>query len=171
MDHLFETVKEISLKIRKDIPKKFVPPSEGTIPSSELIIPFSMVKDTRRYIEKVVHQINGSYEKGWYDCCAVMIRRLLETLIIECFEVYKIEDRIKRDGQFLYLSELIAATQKEASWTLSRNTNKAFPKFKNIGDCSAHNRRYNAYRNDIDNIQHELRVTVEELLSISKLKK
>ena len=37
-------------------------------------------------MEKVLSQINGSYDCALFDCTAVMCRRLLETLIIEAYE-------------------------------------------------------------------------------------
>ena len=37
------------------------------------------------YIVNIVYQINGTYEYGWYDACAVMLRRLMESLIIEAY--------------------------------------------------------------------------------------
>ena len=45
---------------------------------SQCVIPLSVVRGTRGYIERVANQINGTYENGWYDACAVMIRRVLE---------------------------------------------------------------------------------------------
>ncbi|MEJ2223653.1 MAG: hypothetical protein P8X49_00785 [Syntrophobacterales bacterium] len=74
---------EIAKKIKAEVPVRFVPPSEGTKPLSQNILPHAMVAGTRGYIERIVFQINGSYEKGWFDACAVMMRRLLETLFIE----------------------------------------------------------------------------------------
>ena len=71
------------------------PPSETAVSRDEPVIYMAMVRGTRGYIERVSHQANGTYANGWYDACAVMIRRLLETLIIECYEAHKIEDRIK----------------------------------------------------------------------------
>ena len=68
--------------IQDEAPATFVPPSAGTRPTSQSVLPNSLVAGTRGYIEKVVFQINGSYEKGWFDACAVMMRRLLETLIV-----------------------------------------------------------------------------------------
>jgi len=53
---------------------------------SDSVLPRELFDGTRGYIEKVVSQINGSYDHGWYDCCAVMCRRLAETLIIEGYE-------------------------------------------------------------------------------------
>ena len=50
------------------------------------MLPIDLFDGTRGYIEKVVLQINASFDASLYDCCAVMCRRLLETLIIECYE-------------------------------------------------------------------------------------
>jgi hypothetical protein len=50
------------------------------------LIPMDIVKGTRGYVEKITEQANGCYEKGWYDACAVMARRLIEILIIDSFE-------------------------------------------------------------------------------------
>ena len=119
----------------------------------------------------MVNQINGTYENAWYDACAVMIRRLVETLIIEVFEHHKIANKIKTPaGDFPYLSDLITHTLNETSWNLTRNAKQALPKLKNIGDLSAHSRRYNANHDDIDKIINDLRVCVQELLYLAGLK-
>lgn len=153
-------------------PPAYVPPSDGAKPKTEMVIAGSLVANTRGYIERVVAQINGTYENGWYDGCAVMIRRLLETLIVEAFENYKIASKIQnpKTGDFYYLSDLISCTLSESSWNLSRNSRQAMPKLKTVGDLSAHSRRYNAHRNDIDNIIPDLRVVAQELLYLAGLK-
>lgn len=158
--------------LQNDIPKSYVPPSDGTIPKTNQIIPHSMVKGTRGYIEKVCFQINGSYEKGWFDACAVMMRRLLETLIIETFEHHKIDRKIKDSGSgdFFFLKDLIDCTLNEPSWNIGRNVKQALPKLKQLGDHSAHSRRYNAHREDIEKLCNDFRITVQELLYLSKLK-
>jgi hypothetical protein len=100
-----------------------------------------------------------------------MIRRLIETLIIESFENNNIAAAIKNStGDFLYLSDLISKTLSEPSWNLSRNARQALPKLKDIGDKSAHSRRFNAVRNDIDKINQEIRVVVQELIYLAGLK-
>ncbi|HDY65789.1 MAG TPA: hypothetical protein ENH84_06110 [Phycisphaerae bacterium] len=135
-------------------------------------MPRALVANTRGYIEKVVDQVNGCYEKGWFDGCAVMMRRLLETLIIECFEKHGIANKIKdtRNGDFLYLSELIGHTLKERAWNLGRNSKRALPILKAVGDQSAHSRRYNAHREDIDKLLPDFRTACQELLYIAGLK-
>jgi len=163
---------EIAKGIQSAAPVTYVPPSEGTTPRSQNVLPRALAVNTRGYIEKVVDQVNGCYEKGWFDGCAVMMRRLLETLIIECFEAHKVAAKIKdpRSGDFMYLSDLIPKTLSEPSWNLGRNSKKALPSLKAIGDQSAHSRRYNAHREDIDKLITDFRIVCQELLYIAKLK-
>lgn len=163
---------QIAKKIKADAPTSYVPPSEGTKPQSQNVLPNALVVKTRGYIERVVYQINGSYENGWYDSCAVMMRRLIETLIIECFEKHNIVNKIKNaaTAYFLYLSDLIARTLQENSWNLGRNTKKALPNLKIIGDQSAHSRRYNAHREDIDKLIPDFRIVCQELIYLARLK-
>ena len=68
--------------IYADISTEVGPPEEGLLATTQTVIMLSLVRGTRGYIEKVSNQINGAYENGWYDACAVMLRRLVETLII-----------------------------------------------------------------------------------------
>ena len=163
----------IAKRIQADAPVRYVPPSEGTRPISQTVLPHTLMLKTRGYIERVVYQINGCYEKGWFDGCTVMMRRLLETIIIECFEAHGIADKIKDPGtgDFFYLSGLINRTLQEPSWNLGRNTKRALPNLKSIGDQSAHSRRYNARRQYIDDIIIYLRTVSEELLYLSGLRK
>lgn len=170
MNEYLKDILQISKKIQASSPLEWVPPSEGNPPKSQMIIWHALVKNTRTYIERIVFQINGAYENGWYDACSVMIRRLLETLIIELFEAHSLSDKIKKNEDFLYLRDLIDITLAEKSWNLGRNTRKALPKLKDIGDKSAHSRRYIAYREDIDEIKIDLRGVIQELLILAKLK-
>ena len=147
------------------------PASQGASSKSEKVLYFALFKDTRGYLEQIVHQINGTYDNGWYDSCAVMIRRLVETLIIETFEAHSVAHKIKNShGDFQFLSDLIPATINESSWNLGRNAKQALPRLKDIGDKSAHSRRFVAHRQDIDKVIEDLRVVSQELLYLAKLK-
>lgn len=69
--------------------------------ASDAVLPHELFKGTRGYLEAVVRQINASYDHGLYDCCAVMCRRLLETLLIEVYEAAGRAAEIKGpDGHF-----------------------------------------------------------------------
>lgn len=162
---------EVAKKIQEEVPRFGTPPSEGAISPSEMVFPHTLVKGTRGYIEKIAYQINGSYGSGWYDACAVMLRRLIETLIIEAFECHKIEDKIKdQNGDYLYLSDLITKTLIEPSWNLGRNAKKTLPRLKNLGDLSAHSRRFVAHREDIEKVIPDIRTVMQELVYLAKLK-
>jgi len=171
MNDLAHLVLSTAKSIQDEVPKRGALPNEGLKPESEQVISFSLVRGTRGYIEKVTDQINGCYEHGWFDGCAVMIRRLIETLIIETYEKHCIAYKIKNlNGDFLFLSDQIDSMIRESTWNLGRNAKTALPKFKSIGDLSAHSRRYNAHKPDIDRIIGDLRVVVQELIYLSGLK-
>jgi hypothetical protein len=171
MDNLARQALAVAKAIQQDVPRRGPPPDEVMAPESEQVLPFSLVRGTRGYLEKVVNQINGSYENGWFDACAVMIRRLVETLIIEAFEEHGITHKIKdSSGNFFYLKDLIRIALAEARWNLGRNTKNALPELKDIGDLSAHSRRFTAQRGDIDRIIKDLRVVAQELIYLANLK-
>lgn len=164
-------IKKLVLAIQRDCRDVLLPPEAGLNAPGQPVVSLALVKGTRGYIERVTHQVNGCYDSGWYDASAVMVRRLLETLIIETFESHRIADKIKDgNGNFFFLSDLIRITLGESLWNLSRNCKSALPKLKDIGDKSAHSRRYHAVRTDIDKLLPEIRVVVQELLYLSKLK-
>ncbi len=172
MKSIAQEALEIAKRIQADAPVRYVPPSAGTRPKSQTVLPHALVSNTRGYIERVVYQINGCYEKGWFDGCSVLMRRLIETLVIECFEAYGISQKIKNPGtgDFFNLSELVNCTLRETAWNLSRNTKRSLPKLKSVGDQSAHSRRYNAHREDIDKLIPDFRIACQELLYLANLK-
>jgi DNA-binding Lrp family transcriptional regulator len=137
---------------------------------SNSVLPAEMYKGSRTYVEKVVAQLNASYEFGTYDCCAVMCRRLLETLIIEVYEAKGDIQRLKQaDGNFFMFSGLKSVIENDMNISLSRNTRQGLNDFKRLGDLSAHSRRFNARKDDIDRIADGLRVASEELLHLAGL--
>ncbi len=142
----------------------------GGLPSSELF-PLSIVDGTPNYIQKIALQANGCYERGWYDCSAVMMRRLIETLIIECYEKHGIESKIKNtDGNYFFLGDLIPRFLSE-SWNISRNTKNSLPRLrdvKDLGDMAAHSRRFLATQSDIDKYSKDFRIVLQELVFLAE---
>lgn len=143
------------------------------IPSSvgDSLFSLNLLGRTQRgYIVAVGRQMNGCFEAGWCDACAVMMRRLLETSIIEAFETRKLDARIKdQKGNFFQLTGLIAAALNETTWNLSRNTKQALPKLRDLGHISAHSRRYTAQPSDIEKVSDSFRLAVEEFLHLAGL--
>jgi hypothetical protein len=161
----------VAKAIQGDIGKLLGPPEEGRRSGGQSVILISTVRGTRGYIERVANQAKGAYENGWYDACAVMLRRLLETLIIEVFEHHHVDGGIKNAaGDFFYLKDLIDRCLLEPAWNLSRNCKQAMPKLKDVGDRSAHSRRFNAHRGDIEPLVGDIRLVVQELVYLAGLK-
>ena len=108
-----------------------------------------------------------SYDCGHYNATLVLMRKLIETLIIECFERYGIDDQIKdANGVFYYLSDLIPKFISSQKWNSSRNIDESIKKVKKYGDLSAHNRRFLAKKSDIDSFKFELRQSIQEIILI-----
>ena len=129
--------------------------------------PIELFDNTRGYLKIIANQALASYNKGIYDGCSVLTRKLIEILIIECFERHGIERLIKTSGgNFFYLSDLITEFLKEPDWNIGRNAKNSLPKIKNIGDKSAHNRRYIARQNDLKEIKDNVRTVIEELVHL-----
>lgn len=169
LDNLLSIVRNAQADIRrKDLSGQSGLPSE-----SQGVLPVSLFVGTRRkYLEQLVHQINGTFECGWFDACAVMVRRLLETLLIEVYEHKGIAHEIKATatGDYLMLDDIISRTLAQTAWSLGRDSKRALPRIKQLGDRSAHNRMFTAQFNDVEKIIPDIRVAVEELLHLSGLK-
>lgn len=136
------------------------------IPLTDELIPITLFDNCPYYILENAKQMIRSYECGLYDAALVMMRKLVETLIIECFEKYKIENEIKGNNHFLYLSDLIPKFTSSSCWNISRNLAKNIIQVKKLGDLSAHNRRFIAKKSDINNFRFELRQTIQEIVLI-----
>ena len=135
------------------------------------VIPDDWVKGTRVYLERLAHQINGTYGYGFYDACAVMMRRLMESLIIEIYIRESRHHEIQNNGVFLGLEKLIAHVRADSKLTLGRNTPKTMSEVKQIGDTAAHDRVYITGKADIDDILTRYRHMLQSLLAASRIQK
>lgn len=135
------------------------------------VIPLEFVAGTRTYLERMVNQINGSYDSGFFDASSVILRRLMETLIIE---VYVKNDRlseIKNNNITLSLSDLISTMTNDQKINKSRNFNRGANLIKDLGDTAAHDRTYITPKQDIDDNKTQVRKTIHELLVLSGIAK
>lgn len=161
---------------RKIIHQWFPRDIDGMQPSmdhSAGFLPEAVWKNTRGYIESVCKQLNGCFRAAYYDAASVMLRRLLETLIIEAYEHLKRESEIKDGGgtgNYYMLKDLVdRATGKNAhaGLHLGRDAKKTLDEVKALGDKSAHNRRFVACAADMTKLQSGARTTVQELIQIA----
>jgi hypothetical protein len=104
------SLKPGSRKIIRD----WLPDLEGIQPAMDHAsgyLPEPIWKNTRGYIEEVCRELNGSFHHAYYNAAAVMLRRLLETLIIEAYEHLSREIEIKDSGgNYLMLGDLAERT-------------------------------------------------------------
>lgn len=131
------------------------------------IIDSTIVSGKRTYLERLVYQINGTYEYGFYDSTAVLMRRLMESLLIEIYIHEKRTEEIRKDGAFLQLERLIAHVRSDQALTLGRNAPKTMTEIKQLGDTAAHDRVYITQQGDIDDAKQKYRRLLQELLSLS----
>ena len=134
------------------------------IPLTNHLIDICILNNTQSYLTNNAIQMCKCYDTGLYDASLVLMRKLMETLIIESFERYGIEDDIKRDGNYRFLSELIPAYITSKKWTASRNIKTSLEKIKKYGDASAHNRRFIATKKELDDVKFELGQAIQEII-------
>lgn len=129
------------------------------------LVDLSVFNAAPYYIQSNAKQMALCYDNNLYDATLVLMRKLFETLIIECFERYNYEQEIKDvNGTFFYFSDLIDRFINSSKWNVSRNLITAIKKVKRYGDLSAHNRRFLAKKTDIDDFRFELRQCAEEII-------
>jgi hypothetical protein len=153
--------------------KKAPLPPEPTAPEEQPILPHSLFATAPSYLQKIVFQINACYTVTAYDACAVMVRKLVESLIIDCFEKHQIGAKIRnQQGNYCFLKDLVGKMKAEP-WPspLGRNAQSGLDSLKDVGDLSAHTKYYNAKRPYIDELKTPLRVTAERLLFLAGHKK
>lgn len=137
-------------------------------PTSEPVIAAAVLAKAPTYLQRTLLQANGCYEKRWFDPCSVMIRKLVENLIIDVYEKHKFQAEIQdKNGNYFMLGDLVTAMLSQTHWQLQRETKRALPDIKKLGDRAAHNRRYEATRSDVDQLLPGLRATADDLLHLA----
>jgi hypothetical protein len=133
------------------------------------LIPPESVKGSRDYIEKIVHEVNSCYRYACYNATGALIRRLIETMIIEIYETHGRAQEIQdKDGNFLRLEQLIGKLSSGSFANISRNTKQLLKDAKVLGDTAVHNRKVLLIKDDIDSEKTNLRVAITELFKNAK---
>jgi hypothetical protein len=156
--------------------REWLPELQGIQPAMDHdsgYLPEPIWKNTRGYIEEVCRELNGSFKHAYYNAAAVMLRRLLETLIIEAYEHLNRETEIKDGGgNYLMLGDLAERACGESGHkglNLGRDSKKALKDARNVGNWSAHARRFLAHAGDLTRLQTGMRLLVQELIQIADL--
>lgn len=162
----------LSAKQLKCLQEKYPNLSESeTIESNNSLLPEALLHDTKRpYLLKLALQINAAYEQNLFDACALLMRRLLEILVIHCFEAKGIEAQIKdSDGDFNKLKTLINKATSSADIGLSNDVKQEIDQFRELGNLSAHRVKYSCRKQDINQRKLAYRAVIEELLYTANL--
>jgi hypothetical protein len=162
LELILRNVKSFLLSVRT----RFTEGGEGALISIE------QFDETRGYLKRLVEEINGCFSAGYYDACLVMIRRIIETLIIECFESKNIESKIKNDsGNFVYLTEMLPVFfgEDKGAWNLSRNNIQNTIKDLVLLKChpAAHHRSYISRLSDIQRFESSLNFFISDAIRIA----
>lgn len=136
------------------------------------VLPDALFDKLLPNVQSLCKQINASYENNLFDCTAVMMRRLLESLLVLSYQKAGIEAEItdKSGTHHVSLDKIIKNAEQNATLALSSNTRKDMMLFKDLGNYSAHKIWYNCTQGDIKPHILKYRVIIEELMYKAGLK-
>lgn len=137
---------------------------------SGAILPRDALTGTRGYLEQLAYQINGAYDSGFFDACAVLCRRLMESLVIEVYVYRGRHHEIQQNGVFISLDRLLAHIKSDRTITLGRTTPKTMDELKQLGDTAAHDRTYITTQVDIDDVKARYRKMISELVGLAGIR-
>jgi hypothetical protein len=156
---------KIKLSRRPALEQKYAPLLRRPAPKVEShVLASDDFLATRRYLETLVFEINGSYQFGFYDGCIVLCRRLMETLLIEAFEHAGKSSYIKQHNHYLQLSEIIAIARGGQHIKLARGSADILEEIKLAGD-----RTYITKQQDVDDLKLKLRRVISELMHLARI--
>ena len=134
--------------------------------SSSEYIPMEILDRMPEYIQRLVPQINGAYDNEWYEASAMVLRRLVETLIIELYSrrgwTSEVQDPDTKEFQLL--KTLIDKINGDKRLHMQRRTIEGLNKVKELGDTAAHDFKIRIRKIDLDGIQYSVRTTLERLI-------
>lgn len=135
-------------------------------------IPLEIVTGTRGYIVNVTKQVNGCFHANCFDACGVMIRRLLETLIIEVFEEKGLSSEIKdAGGNYFMFTDLVSKLMSTPQTPTGRTIRKELPTIAAVLNNCAHNRTFNISKPQLVQYQAAIIIAVQELISLWDIRK
>lgn len=145
---------------------------EDTVTIEQLgtVLPDDLFGSVSVNVQSLCKQINASYENNLFDCTAVVMRRLLESLLVLSYQKAGIESQIMNGNRHVTLDKIIKNAEQNTTLALSSNTRKDMALFKDLGNYSAHKIWYNCTQGDIKPNILKYRVIVEELMYKAGLK-
>lgn len=130
-------------------------------PNAEVIT--QVFSHKSNYYTELSREINSGYESRNFNSCAVIMRRMVESLIIDIYLTKGLQSEIKNNGEFVMLEALIGKISSGHNFELSRDTKRSLLKIKEIGDKASHNRSYILKKVDVDDVALKFRSLIHEL--------
>lgn len=163
-----ELRREIDMLVKSEIE----PAYKSSKSASSEFIPAEIANGTRGYVIRVTNQINGCFQADCFDACGVMIRRLLETLIIEVFEEKGLESEIKDSGgNYFMFTDFVSKLISTPQTPVGRTTRKELPTIAIVLNNCAHNRTFNISKPQLVQYQAAIVIAVQELISLWDIRK
>lgn len=134
------------------------------------VLPDALFEQLPANVQSLCKQINASYENNLFDCAAVIMRRLLESLLVLSYQKVGIESEILNGNYHITLDKIIKNAEQNVALALSGNTKKDMALFKDLGNYSAHKIWYSCTQQDIKPHILKYRAIIEELMYKSGLK-
>jgi len=162
----------IALARRSRLDEQYLPLlRRRAVAVSDAVLPDEIVTGTRQYLEDLARQINGCYDYQFYDGCAVMCRRMVESLLISAFDKAGCRAAIEDgSGNLAGLEEMIGRAKSGKFIKLARRTASLLDKVKEVGDTAAHDRYHITSEQDIAEFRSGFRRVVSELLALAGIK-
>ena len=141
--------------------------SRGEKDQDDEFLPMQIVDGTRGYVCKVARQINVCFQNDCLDACGVMIRRLIETLIIEVFEKKGISDRITdANGNYILFKDLVNKLVSTQETPIGKTTRQKLPNIAVVLNNCAHSRAFNISRGQLMQYQTPIVIATQELVGL-----
>jgi len=114
---------------------------------------------------ELLREINNAYQHELYDACALLCRRVIETLLISVFENIDQSDEIinSESGRAINLSAMIGKANSGVFFKLDKNTKAALDIICELGNNGAHG-LITVRKKHIDVIKDSIDSAVNELL-------
>ncbi len=118
----------------------------------------------KKYITRIVKEINNTFNNNAFNATGVLIRRLLHICLVLTFEHLNLQSTIldPTSGNYVNLDKIINEAFKSSILT-QNSFKKKIEKIQMIGNFAAHKIYYLVSKSDLIDIQFDLRTVLEEL--------
>ena len=143
-------------------------PVSAGAPTGTCFIDPEIFKDCPAFIKHLEPQINGCWDRQWYEACAMTIRRLLESLVINLYHRRGWVSDIRSQRGYLKLQNLVDKVCGDGRVGLGKKPKEGLAHLKQIGDVAAHDFRVRVRKSDLEQKRTELRLACERLIFIAR---